>query len=132
MARLNQVYIRNADASSHRLYNNTGATLYQGELTVLGRLVVVANEEVANGAIGGFDSQDGKIIQTDDLKAGENTFGTNNQNVYLYPTTGQLSDTATVGYMLIGQLTAGGTKSAAGVIEFVARRWADEIESDET
>jgi hypothetical protein len=132
MARLNQVFDLKADAQSHRLYNGTGAQLEAGELTVLGRIVAVAAQAVANAAIGAFDTEDGKVLRSDDLKAGENTFGTNNQNVYFDPVGGKLSDTATVGYFLIGQLTESGTKDAAGNIEFVCRRWADAVESDET
>ena len=46
------------------------------------------------------------------------------------PSTGDFSDTATVGYYLVGQLVT--AKDANGMIEFIARRWADPIESDET
>jgi hypothetical protein len=132
MARLNECFVLKADAQATRLYNDTGATVYQGELTVLGRMVAIANEEVEAAAIGAFDTQDGKIVRSDDLTTAENTFGTNNQNVYFAPLTGKLSDTPTVGYFLIGQLTESGTKDAAGNIEFVCRRWADLVESDET
>ena len=132
MAALNTVYIKNPDAQSHRLYNGTGAILYQNELTVLGHIVGVANEQIASTAIGACDTEDGKIVQTTDLEGGENTFATNNQAVYFNPATGKVSDTPTVGYFLIGQLTAGGTKDAAGMIEFIVQRWANEIESDET
>lgn len=132
MAALNGVYIQNAGASSHRLYNGTGAILYQGELTVLGRLVAVANEQVGIAAIGAFDTEDGAIVQATDLETSEDTFATNGQNVYFNPATGQFSDTATVGYFLVGQLVAGGTKDSGGMIIFAKQRWADAIESDET
>ena len=127
MAALNSVYIRNPGATSHRLYNDTGAILYQGELTVLGELVAVANEQVAIAGIGGFDTEDGAIVQATDLESGEATFGTQNQNVYFNPADGQLSDTPQVGYYKIGQLVAGGTKDAAGMIVFAKRRWADPV-----
>ena len=132
MAAKNTIYIKYADAQSHRLRNASGATLEQNEFAVLGEICAVANEAVLNGADGAFDTEDGKIVQTTDLSAGENTFATQNQNVYWNPADGKFSDTATVGYYEVGQLAAGGIKDAAGMIQFVMRRWANAIESDET
>jgi len=132
MAALNTVYIRNADAQSHRLYNDTGAQLEENELTVIGTMVGVATEVVASTSIGAFDTEDGAIVQATDLESGEDTFGTNGQDVFLNPATGKFSDTATVGYFKVGQLASGGVKDASGMIVFVKRRWAEPIESDET
>ena len=134
MAALNTIYIRNADAQSHRMKNDTGLQLYQNELTVIGTMVGVATEVIASAAIGAFDTEDGAIVQvaSADLEAGENTFGTANQDVFLNPATGKFSDTPTVGYFKVGQLAAGGIKDTAGMIVFTKRRWAEPIESDET
>jgi hypothetical protein len=132
MAALNTVYIRNPDAQSHRMKNDTGAQLEENELTVIGTMVGVAAEVIANAATGGFDTEDGAIVQATDFEAGENTFGTANQDVFLNPATGKFSDTPTVGYYKIGQLASGGTKDASGMIVITKRRWAEPIESDET
>jgi len=126
----NSVYIKNPGAKSHRLTNDTGSDLAQDELTVIGGIVAVASEAVTAAAVGGFDTEDGEVIQADDLKTGENTFGTVGQKVYFDPTGGEFSDTATVGYYDIGVLVT--AKDSDGVIEFIKRRWANEIESDET
>jgi len=132
MSALNEVYIRNADAQSHRMYNDTGAELDENELTVIGTIVGVATEVIASAGTGAFDTQDGAIVQATDLETSEDTFGTPNQDVFFNPATGAFSDTATVGYFKIGQLAAGGTKDSDGMIVFTKRRWAEPIESDET
>lgn len=126
----NTVYIKHPGATAHRLTNDTGADLAKNELSVIGKLVVVAAEAVASAAVGSFDTEDGGIIQADDLKTTEDTFGTVGQAVYFDPSSGEFSDTATVGYYEIGQLVT--AQDADGMIEFIRMRWANEIESDET
>jgi hypothetical protein len=115
---------------SHYLYNGSGADLAQGSLSVLGRMVVIADEAVASTASGAFSSGDGLEIQCSTLTNGEKTFATKNQNVYFNPTGKSLSDTETVGYYLIGQLKT--AINAAGMIEVILRKWAVLIETDET
>jgi len=134
MAALNSVYIEKPNGPSIRAANSTGAILYENEFTVLGAgtkgIPAVANEQIGIAAIGGFDVEPYKLVQASDLTAGENTFGTVNQPVYFNPATGAFSDTATVGYYLVGILAE--AKSSAGVIKFFVLPVADEIESDET
>lgn len=111
------VYIERELGDHIRLYNGTGASIAQYDLVVLSGFVAVADEAVANTAIGSFYVKEGAVLQSTSLHATENTFATNGQAVYLTPA-GTLSDTSTAGYKLVGNLVAGGTKDANGVIQF--------------
>ena len=65
---------------------------------------VVQGGAVANGETGDLRVEEGILLQVDDLVSGEDTFATIGQPVYYDNTAGEFSDTATVGYYLVGQL----------------------------
>lgn len=118
-----------------RLTNDTGVPLLQNDLFIIGipaggAWVAIAMENIAAGAVGPFQNGDGIEVQISDLKAGEDTFATQGQRVFIDPVTGEASDTATVGYYEIGKLTE--VKNSAGVIRMETLAYANLIESDET
>lgn len=98
------------------LVNGTGADLALDDFTVIAPYVCVANEVIANGASGTFTVKDGFIVESADLHATENTFGTLQAIVYFDPTSKKFSDTETAGYYPVGYLTK--VKDSNGVIEF--------------
>lgn len=83
---------------------------------------VVTGGPIANGAYGDIQVYEGIHCQVDDLVSGENTFATVGQPVYYKNSTGEWSDTWTVGYYLVGLLYT--AKDAAGVIVFEKYRYA--------
>lgn len=84
---------------------------------------VVMGGPVADGAYGDLQVYEGMHCQVDDLVTSEDTFATVGQNVYYKASTGEWSDTWTVGYYLIGKLYT--AKDAAGVIVFEKHRYAE-------
>jgi hypothetical protein len=96
------VYIQKEEVDHINLINDTGADLSQYELTVIGGLVVIADEAIANGARGSFHCEENLLIQIDDFVSGEDTFGTADAAVYWKPTTGEFSDTSTSTYYKVG------------------------------
>lgn len=102
------------------LYNDTGATLAQGELSVVGDLVAICTDGagVASTAVGGFDFGECIVrILTAAMKNGEATFNTDNQPVYFDPSGKKFSDTETAGYYKIGQLK--NKKGSNGFCDFI-------------
>ncbi|MGD8567396.1 MAG: DUF2190 family protein [Gammaproteobacteria bacterium] len=108
------IYVSREDNDHIRLNNDTGADLSQYEPTVIGELAAVADEAITSAAVGSFAVEAGLEVQSDDLSAGENTFGTVNQIVYFDPSGKTFSDTETVGYYEWGQLKT--VKDTNGVI----------------
>lgn len=98
------VYIQReqGDARHVRLTNSTGAALEQYELTVINGLILVADEAIAVDAVGSFAVVEDLSGQIDEFVATEDTFGTVNAVVYWDPTSGDFSDTSTVGYYPVG------------------------------
>lgn len=107
--------------------NDTGANLNQGDFAVVGPFAAIADEDVLNGAEGSFFVQEGIQVETDELKTGENTFGTLGQEVFWDSTNNEFSDTETVGYDLVGYLTK--VKDSEGVIRFDKLRYVEEVTS---
>ena len=117
------VYNNREDVDNPRLENDTGADLVQYEATVIGGVwAAVANEAIDDGEVGPFHVQDGAQFHIDNLVYGEDTFDTFGQPVYFDPTTGDFSDTETVGYYLWGNLVL--AKDANGMIIVEKRRRA--------
>ena len=100
------------------LNNDSGATLVQGEFTVIGELFAMLTDgaDLAAGSVGGFDIGK-KKVRTTSFVTGESTFATVNGIVYFDPTNKAFSDTETDGYYEVGQLLA--AKGSASYIEFV-------------
>ena len=108
------LYISREHNDHIRLNNDSGANLLQYEASVIGELAVVADEAIASGVVGPFAIETGLEVQSDDLVAGELTFGTVNQIVYFSPSDKAFSDTETTGYYEWGQLKE--VKDTNGVI----------------
>lgn len=116
------VYIQKecGDVRHARLNNNTGADLEQYELTVINGIVLVADEAIANGEVGSFTIDDSYSIQVSDLVATEDTFGTVNADVFWDPTSGDFSDTSTIGYYPVGIVQE--IKNSNGVVLVLINR----------
>lgn len=117
------VYIQKEDVDHINLINDTGAELAQFELTVIGGLVLVADEVIASAARGSFHVEEDLVLQfdaTNDGVSGELTFGTADANVYWKPSTGEFSDTATAGYYKVGIVHT--VKNTNGIVLFVKAR----------
>jgi hypothetical protein len=113
--------INNRPAAPNVILNNdTGTALVQYELTVIGNLVVIADEAIANGAEGSFYNVEGATIQISDFVVGEDTFATENAVVYFDPATGDFSDTDTLTYYPIGIVKT--IKNANSVVEVLIQR----------
>lgn len=108
-------------------YNDTGADLSQGDFAVVGPYAAIADEDIANGAMGPFHIQEGIQVQADDLVTGELTFGTWGQATYWSAVDKAFSDTETAGYHLVGYLTM--VKDTNGKIEFEKLRYAELVTS---
>lgn len=119
---MSTVYIEKESVDHIVLTNNTGAALVQYQITVIGGLVVVADEAIASGATGSFHVEAGLIVQASSFVATEDTFGTVNAPVYFDPSSGNLSDTATEGYYKIGVVQV--AKDSNGVVKVALLREA--------
>jgi len=116
------VYIQKEDVDHVNLNNNTGADLAQYELTVIGGLVLIADEAITNGSVGSFHCEENLVIQIDDFVTSEDTFGTVDAPVYWKASSGEFSDTATDGYYKIGIVKT--VKNGNGVVEVLLNREA--------
>lgn len=110
------VYSERENTEVKRLVNDTGVALAQYELAVVAGYVAIALEAVASGATGPFYVAEGADVQVSTLKAGEDTFATLGQPVYLDTVTDTLSDTSTPGYYEVGSVST--IKNANGVVWF--------------
>lgn len=116
------VYIQKEDVDNIVLKNDTGATLAQYELTVIGDLVLIADESIAIGSTGSFHCEENLVIQIEDFVAGEDTFGTENAPVYWDSSSRDFSDTATDGYYKIGIVKT--VKNGNGIVLVALNREA--------
>lgn len=115
-------YIQRERNDHIRVENVTGADLAQYEFTVNVPWAAVADEAIADGAVGSMHVEEGIQIQVDNLVATEDTFATVGQDVWFDPTTGDFSDTDTAGYFHVGYLIT--AKDANGMIVFEKTRYA--------
>ena len=104
-----------------RLYNGTLSAIEQGDFVVLGDLCGVADEDIANLAVGSVHVEEGLIVQASEFVSGEDTFNTPHQLVYFDPFSGQFSDTSSPLYRVVGQLQE---VKSGGVIRFMKFRRA--------
>jgi len=127
------VYINKIDVRTRELNNTTGVIIHQYDFVVLAGFACIAMKQVAIGGKGPFLIAEGvefQAIGADALKAGEDTFNTQGDEVFYDPATGKLSDVATVGYYAVGKLVT--IKDANGMIIVHKYRFADPVLSDET
>lgn len=117
---MEKVFIQNENVDHIRLTNTTGADLEQYELTVMGGLVLIADEAIAAGEVGSLHAEEGIICQADGFVSGEGTFGTANAPVYWKPSTGEFSDTPQDGYYKVGVVSV--VKDSGGVVKFTKLR----------
>jgi len=123
------VYIQKEKVDHVVGVNDSGAALEQYEFAIVGPYAAIADEDIASLASGSYHVEKGIQFQveSDDLKAGELTFGTAWQNVYWDATTGEFSDTETAGYYLIGHLVK--IKDSNGMIVVEKYRYAELVTS---
>ena len=116
MAKASVFIIEGRDETVRRLTNSLGAVIAQNDFVVIGGVSGVAKEALADAAVGAFDVSQGLVVQASGFVTGEDTFATANQRVYFKASTGEFSDTKTIGYNDVGQLKL---VKAGGVIEFL-------------
>jgi len=110
------VFVEHFKDENPRMVNSTGAAVVQGQFVVIDKLSLIANGNIASGAVGSFQAMDGAIVHiaAAECVSGEATFGTANAPAFWKPSTGEMSDTSTSGYYDIG--TVVDVKNAAGKI----------------
>lgn len=116
MAKASVMIVEGRDETVRRLTNSLGAAIVQNDFVVIGGVSGVAKESLADAAVGAFDVSQGLVVQASGFVTGEDTFGTANQRVYFKASSGEFSDTKTIGYNDVGQLKL---VKAGGVIEFL-------------
>lgn len=116
------VFIEKEMCDHVRIKNGTGGDLDQYQFAIVGPYAAVADEDVAENAVGSFHVEEGIQIQTTDLHATQNTFATVGNPVYWDPATSKFSDTLTEDYYLVGYLLQ--AKNSDGVIVFEKERYA--------
>ena len=121
------VYIQKEDCDHVRFTNDTGADVSQYDFEVTGPYAAVADEDIADAAVGSWHVEEGIQIQSDELETGELTFATLGQAVYWNATGLTFSDTETVGYYLVGYLIR--VKDSNGMIIFEKLRYAELVTS---
>ncbi len=117
------VFVKKENVDVINLTNDLGAAINQGDFVVIGPWCGVAMQDIAIGGNGPIHVEAGIQVQADDLVTGENTFGTEGQEVYFDATEKEFSDTETGGYYLVGYLI--GAKDTNGMIEFEKLRLAE-------
>lgn len=115
------VFVEKEKCDHLRLVNTSGAALVAGEFVVLGSIACVADEAVANGAVGSFHVEEGLVLQANEFVTGEATFNTANAKVYWKPSEKKFSSASTATYKEVGQLTE---VAVNGVIRFAKRLFA--------
>lgn len=116
------VYIVKEENDHVIMTNDLGADLDQYEFCVVGPYAAIADEDIASAAEGSFHVEEGVQFQTTDLVTGENTFGTQGQEVFWSAADNAFSDTETAGYYLIGYLVK--TKDSNGMIVVEKTRYS--------
>ena len=111
------IYVEKMTAEAFRLQNTSGAVLVQNEFTILGLKCLKACDNIAVGAIGGFEFLRDKVINANTFVSGQATFATSNLAVYWKPASGEFSNTATAANYLVGYSVA---PIAGGTLSFIA------------
>lgn len=124
------VFIEKEKCDHVRIKNETGADIDQYQFAIVGPYAAVADEDIADDAVGSFHVEEGIQIQTTDLHATQNTFATVGNPVYWDPATSKFSDTLTATYYLVGYLLQ--AKNSDGVIVFEKARYAKLVPADLT
>lgn len=124
-------YIVQPGPNNHIPYTNaTGVDIAAGDVVIIGALIGIADQDIANGAAGTLDIEDGAIANTAQVAAGS-TFATIGQEVWYDPTTGEVQDTSANNLFGIGLLAT--ILAADGHITFMKRRyWTTESFYTET
>lgn len=117
------VFVKKENVDVINLTNDLGAAINQGDFVVIGPWCGVAMQDIAIGGNGPIHVEGGIQVQADDLVTGEDTFGTEGQEVYFDTAEKEFSDTETGGYYLVGYLI--GSKDSNGMIEFEKLRLAE-------
>ncbi len=104
------------------LVNDTGAKLTQNDFAVVGGYAVIADQDVAAGAEGSFNVEQGILVQAGNLHATENAFDTIGDVIYWDETSKTFSDTEDAAYDAVGILVE--KKDSDGIIVFDKRRYA--------
>lgn len=110
------VFIEREPGNHIRLKNTTGSAIAQFQLVVLAGYVGIADEAVADGAVGSFHIEEGLVVQASNLTSGASTFATEGQAVY-QDASGDFSDVPAPGRYQVGNLIS--DKDTNGVIRFV-------------
>lgn len=100
--------------------NDTGADVAKGDVVILGPLVCIADEDIANGERGSLNCGDGDIVVTAQI-AGGSVFATIGQEVWYDPATGLVQDTSANNLYGLGPLY--GILTDGGAIGFLKRRY---------
>lgn len=121
------VFVRKQDCDIIKLTNDLGADINQGDFVVIGPWCGVALQDIASTETGPVQVAEGIQVEADDLVTGEDTFGTEGQEVYFDSANDEFSDTETAGYYLVGYLKE--TKDSNGMIVFEKLRYAELVTS---
>lgn len=108
------VFIEKDKSDVFDLTNGTGADLEQNEFFVGFGRSFKAKDAIADGDSGAVEDLEGKVIQIDELTAGEDTFDAAEAAVYWDPTAKTFSDTSTATYFQIGHVVS--AKDSGGVV----------------
>lgn len=122
---MSKVYIEKENRDHEVLNNDTGAALEQYDFTVIGGLSCIADADIPDGEYGSFHTEEALEVQADSFVATEDTFATPNADVFWDPTSGNFSDTSTIGYYKVGIVTQ--VKNSNGVVWFSKNRVAVEV-----
>jgi len=125
---MSTVYIQKESVNHIVLKNDTGSDLVQYEFVVIGGLSLIADEAIVNGETGSFHVETGIVFQTSDLVTGEDTFATENADVFWESVGGEFSDTEKAGYYKIGVVKE--VKNSNGVVLVTKNRQAVSISSN--
>lgn len=120
-------FVEKEPAGYQFLRNTSGAEVVAGEFCIIGGFAAIAQETIAANAWGNFLTGSGALVQSAELTASEDTFGTPGAYVYWNNTDKSFSDTVTTGYYKVGQLN---TAKAGGVIAFNKFERAEIVSSD--
>ena len=120
-------FVEKEPAGYQFLRNTSGAEVVAGEFCIIGGFAAIAQETIAANAWGNFLTGSGALVQSAELTASEDTFGTPGAYVYWNNTDKSFSDTVTTGYYKVGQLN---TAKADGVIAFNKFERAEIVSSD--
>ncbi len=118
------ITVQNLGSSNFDFTNTTGADMVSREFGIIAGQGVMANNDVDDGVIGSFYSEDGALLQIDTFVTGELTFATVGAPVYWKQADLAFSDTSTSGYQLVGYVAVAKT---GGVVKMFMRRWVTTV-----